>query len=905
MKKKTMGSTAARLHRSAASLAVSALVMSLSLPVLAQVPADARSAQPRPAKDGSEVNELPQVTVTATRRTTHLLKTPVAVSALKADDLVRENVKEIRNLSGMVPNVQFGLSPADSGVAMSIRGVSSTNFTEIGDPAVGVHIDGVYSPRPQGALALMFDLDGIEVLRGAQGTLFGRSSTAGVINVLSAKPDFKSDYGWTSLQLSDYNGRQLRSVYNKSLGERFALRMAYMRDTRDGFISQERDLTDRGYRVPDGKGGFKFTPDGKPDVDQRLNRVLKPSDHYYNSNQWAGRLSARWALSPQLDLQSTVERFHNKGAGEVYLRDCGMAAGSRWACGPEGQWHAKINVPGKIDMSLDTLRNNLNWKFSDSAELSLKNSYSVQKRVQHQDNDGGLHPLDSEVWVYNPGSSSLTGSRPHVTDEATYVLGSRYRTMVNEIQIKQDTKQWRYVAGYFDMREKNAIDQAQDRLTNGGTALPAGHFWSQTDRRVESKAFFAQGDLKLGEQWTATVGLRISEDTRADLAGRSSENYGGGTWYYNGKYTPPPLSAGVPHNGTDLTFEMGPWAGLGIYPNNVGLNTHSDTYKSKTYRLGLQYDLDKSQMLFASLATGYRPGGFSDPADKCGERKYKCADPAMEASRMYFREYDSETTKNLELGYKASLLNRKLDLSVVLFNTDFEGMQYTDMHTIGARQPVGSENCSGTSTTCLVRGWTTQNIGSASIRGLELEFKALPWRDGRLSGYASLLDTSIKKWHTFSDEWLCGDRANTANPCPPLYVGSDPLLASKRPYDVRGKQLPNSPKYSFALNYAHDFDIADDLVLTPSLSYRWQSKMYFRARNLDDASLGQFQKSYGNINAAVKLADGKGRWDVELWGTNLSDNVVKTFIDASPVGGHVRATFAPPRMLGVRATAYY
>jgi iron complex outermembrane receptor protein len=128
--------------------------------------------------------------VTATRTATDLLKTPVSVTALKADDLVRDNVKEMMDLTGMVPNLQLGLSNGDSGVLAAIRGVTSTNFTEIGDPAVGIHIDGIYSPRPQGSLALMFDLDQVEVLRGAQGTLFGRNSTAGVVNIIPAKPDF-------------------------------------------------------------------------------------------------------------------------------------------------------------------------------------------------------------------------------------------------------------------------------------------------------------------------------------------------------------------------------------------------------------------------------------------------------------------------------------------------------------------------------------------------------------------------------------------------------------------------------------------------------------------------------------------------------------------------------------------
>ncbi len=95
----------------------------------------------------------------------------------------------MRGLSGKVPNLQISQG-ADSGVQINIRGVGSTNFTEVGDPAVGLHVGGLYSPRPQGALALMFDLEQVEVLRGPQGTLFGRNSTGGSINIIPAKPEF-------------------------------------------------------------------------------------------------------------------------------------------------------------------------------------------------------------------------------------------------------------------------------------------------------------------------------------------------------------------------------------------------------------------------------------------------------------------------------------------------------------------------------------------------------------------------------------------------------------------------------------------------------------------------------------------------------------------------------------------
>ena len=871
------------------TLLATAVLLALSLPAAAQEPAE-NPPKPPPA------NELPTVTVTATRSATNALKTPVSVTALKGDDLVRDNAKELLNLSGAVPNLQLGLSSADSGVLASIRGVTSTNFTEIGDPAVGIHIDGIYSPRPQGSLALMFDLDQVEVLRGAQGTLFGRNSTAGVINIIPARPDFKSDYGWTSLQSSSFKGRQLRIVQNVSLADNFALRGAFMMDQRDGYITQERDLRDRGIRKPDGS----FSPDGRPDADQRLNRVLDPSEYYTNSDQYGARLTARWAVSPSFEWTAAYEHYQNRGAGEVGLKDCEMAAGTAWACGPKGQWHAIINVPGKIDMSIDTLRSGMSWQLGAGLELAYKLSYAVQQRVQHHDDDGGQTWRDADVGLMQPWGN---WGNQHAFDRASYTLDSDYRSWVHELQLKQQTPNWRYVAGAFVLREKNTIQFAQDMLVEAPWAMPYGQYYDQPDRRVDSNGLFAQGDLKLAARWTGTAGLRFSQDKRSDRGGKSYGNWDAGTpWYYNGLHVVPcELGACTPHNGSDLTLGMGPFAGPAAYtpPSN---NSHSAQWRKTTFRLGLQFDLDERQMLFASLATGYRPGGFGDQFDTCGGGT--CVDGG--SKKYSFLEYQPETTTNFELGYKGRLLNNKLDLGVTVFSTDYKDMHTTGMNAVGQKQMQPGQTCPDWNPACdIVNAWKTENIGRARIQGLELEFNSRPWAGGRLSGYLAFLDAKVKAYPTYDDNWICGYREMFgAEACAPIYLGGDADKRGRRIRDVRGHQLPYAPKFSYALNYAHDLNLGG-YTLTPSLGMRYQSKMYFTVRNLDNAHIGDYQKAYTNWNASLALAPSSAKWSLELWGTNLSDNAVKNWMGQGNTGGYTFNSYNPPRMVGLRATVNY
>ena len=172
------------MKRTAMSVAVASACAFAAMPGQAQT--DTKPAQ--------AADTIPEVTVTATRFSTSLLKTPVAVTAFSQDQLTRKGATNIRDLANEIPNVTIDAG-LDNGVQITIRGITSTNFTETGDPAVGFHVDGLYSPRPQGAQALMFDIDQLEVLRGPQGTLFGRNSTGGSVNVITAKPDFNGNYG--------------------------------------------------------------------------------------------------------------------------------------------------------------------------------------------------------------------------------------------------------------------------------------------------------------------------------------------------------------------------------------------------------------------------------------------------------------------------------------------------------------------------------------------------------------------------------------------------------------------------------------------------------------------------------------------------------------------------------------
>lgn len=874
-----------------------ALVVSAALLGLASTPL---LAEEQDEDKKSEKKQLEIITVTATKMPTNLMKAPIAITAMTPESLVRQNVKELSDLNGMVPNLQLGLSSSDSGVRASIRGVTSNNFTEIGDPAVGIHIDGIYSPRPQGSLALMFDLEQVEVLRGAQGTLFGRNSTAGVINVIPAKPEFDDNFGWSSLQLGNYNAKQLRSVYNVAVTDNFAVRTALMIDKRDGYINQQQDLTDRGW-LSGSPGDADYVngggADGLPDVDMRLNRKVDAEDFYSNSDQWGMRITGLWRITDDLNWQVGYEHYQNNGAGHVSLKDCAAAEGTRYACDSKDHFDQTIliNVPGKLDMSIDTFRSIVTWDIDSNTTLEHRFAYANQQRAQHHDDDAGQHALIEEVEPID------WWGKTYVDDRATYTLNSEYQSFVNELQLKQTFKDWQYVAGAFWMYEDNAILFAQDMLVNSPTGMPFGQFYDQPKREIDSKAIFAQADFNLTEKWSATVGIRYTQDKRVDNNGETWGNYDAAEpWYYNEHHTPlNPIGTGIAHNGTDLTFDMGPFAGKEVYDGPT-VNTYSKDWNETTWRLGLQYDIEDDQIIFTSVATGYRAGGFGDKFDSCGGGT--CVDGSTE--QFTFLDYDPETTINYELGYKGSLLDKTLNLTAVLFFTKYNDMHYTNMHPVG--QKLIDHECPEWDQACdIVQAWKTENIGNSDIMGLELEFDYIPWDDGHITGFYAYLSTEITRYDSYSDDWMCGYREeNGAEACADLFVEAGNPLSGRQLYDVTGNQLPNSPEHSMGLNYSHYIKMGE-YQLVPWVGLRWQDRMYFTPRNLDNRVVGDYQKAYSNVNASLKFSPVDEDWYIELYGNNLTDEVVTNWMGQAAQGGYKSSSFNPPRMFGVRFSINY
>ncbi|MBC6403641.1 MAG: TonB-dependent receptor [Hyphomonadaceae bacterium] len=198
---------------------------------------------------------LDTVVVTAEKRQDTAQNTAIALTAITGDRLIEDGVSDLSDLSGSAPNLQIGV--AGDSLEVGIRGISSNDTTERGEPAAALHLDGIYIARTSALALAFFDLERVEVLRGPQGTLYGRNATAGSINIITKKPE--NEFGGSAMvEFGNHDHLKFEGAMNLPVTDDWALRAAFVSEQRDGYqdnstseasLTGADDLDNAGLRI--------------------------------------------------------------------------------------------------------------------------------------------------------------------------------------------------------------------------------------------------------------------------------------------------------------------------------------------------------------------------------------------------------------------------------------------------------------------------------------------------------------------------------------------------------------------------------------------------------------------------------------------------------------------------------
>lgn len=646
---------------------------------------------------------LEEVIVTAQKRAESLQDASLAITAITGVELDRAGVVDVDTLAEMVPNVDVDSEANRDGLIITIRGIAGTDVRNGADPTTAFHVDGNYVPRLSGANAYFYDTERVEVLRGPQGTLYGRNSTSGVINVITKKPvmgEFKAN---GELIAGNYSQFVTKGAINIPIADNIAFRAAVMRNTRDG------------YTTNDGAGSMgKITEDAN------------------DADELAFRAHLLWDISPDTSLLFTGERYERNGVGlgtsnigclsEAELAVFGLTTatpaqpnGADITCNDSDDPadNSPLNTQGFRNNNDDNYRVELNHNMG-FANFFYQGAYRNHFRDFLDDND--FTTLVANGIVADSFIKEISESE----------------TWSHEIRLTSNTEghlQW--IAGAFYMEETIdgifQVDLARDPTRNAGMApgpVRAFGFDEQVvqfidkDLTNESIAGFLNASYQLNDSVTLRGGARWTRDEK-DKGGNFADPSSGSTFCVffinNGTGGNPGTSAfnncGASAQGLD--------GGGGI------AQVSNPNWTKVTWNVGLDWNVSEDLLTYLKVSTGFKSGGWN-----------RGSQGATSDGTLFV--FNPEEVTAYEGGAKWDLLEGRARLNLAAFYYDYTDMQQAAIFT----NPVD-----GTRTN------VTFNAAESEIYGFEAEGTMLFNQTGSASVSLGYLDTEFKKFIGFLDDF--------------------------------------------------------------------------------------------------------------------------------------------------------
>ncbi len=740
-------------------------------------------AAPAAAPDAGAT--LQEIVVTAQKRSENIQKVPIAVTAFTAQALKEKSITDVSGLSRLTPNVNLDTSSPFGGanevLSASIRGIGQDDFAINLDPGVGVYVDGVYFARTVGANVDLLDVDRIEILKGPQGTLFGRNTIGGAISVVTRTPgdEYKAD---AEVTLGSYNRRDFQATVDVPVSQTVLTSLTFSTLNRDGYQKRIPYTAETGY-VSDPIGTFPstgtdtFSTQGGQGQDSLRAKVL-----WKASPNFTVTATADWT---HVDESSTAESLLDApgtGLGGLY-NGCVAGAIPGPVCGPRGPG---INAAGYTTANPGIGGTNRLFYGNQFIAPNIDETYATGPDFNHMDIYGASVTMD---WSLAPSTDlkSITGYRRLNWDSALDPDGSPID--INQDSQKEAQRQFseelqlngslfggrlKYTSGLYYFNEGG---YEQDLVTLAGGELQIS---GVDDIDTSSYAAYVHLNYSITNKLTLIAGARYSYDHKTIQVNQGDTN----AFFYKleGCY---PVSAacamalGFPEPNNPLLFA----------PNNL----LTQNFSVFTPTLGVQYQLTSEIMAYATYSQGYKDGGWTT---------------RLTAALPYLPSFGPEKSRTYEVGLKSQWLDNRLQLNVAGFYTNYDGIQLNFQQGLSP---------------------TIQNAGNARIIGSELEGRWLIGHGFSLQATAGYMDAK----YTYLEPGVNGTDT-CVQPLSPCIT-----LGSKLPKTPKWK-TSLSPQYvldlgdakiRFLVDYTHtasmyndSFDTSilrrpDTNIVDPSITY--------------------------------------------------------------------------------------
>jgi len=763
---------------------------------------------------------------TATRRPEALQDVPIAVTVLQPEVLEKQGVVNIQNLSIVAPSFATSQAQTASGtVVLRIRGVGTTSNNIGFESAVGVFVDGAYQSRPGIALGEFVDVERVEVLRGPQGTLFGRNTSAGALNITNVRPDLSEVGGFINATFGSYDHKSLQGAFNVPLvDDKVALRLTGAYRNRNGYLS----LFDRnGDKVGNSNG-----------VDQFL---LRGQLGFELDNGLKGRIivdaqESEAAVGAALEVQQADIETGGLFAA-VGLGQRGGMVGPEVAIGADddaGAQGAVDRLVGAANFAPDPFMEQqgitaeIEYELGDFADLIYIGSYRNYDATENYDSDFSaldvFNVIDSPVSI-DTMTHELRMQGSAMDDRLSWLVGAYYseEDIAQRVNFELGEDYGELVGARLFAPTGGAL--GANPLTVFTGVDPAGTSISQNYAQ-DSKSFsvFTHNTFDVTDALSVTLGLRYSDESKDGSFSQSN---------VNNQICPAALASigagNVPAPLVNAVFGLGclaflapadlPAAAVFPLPRTFDEKFEDDEL---IYTAKLGYKIAPQISTYASFTHGYKSGGFNlDSTAASGG-----ADPS----------FLSEEVDAYEIGLKSKLLDNRLTLNVAGFIQNFENFQVLEF--------TGAQ-------------FTTFNVPKADSMGVEIEGVARPLDGLTLNGALTLLDAS------YPDDCAEG--------------GSEDVIALV-PVNVTslcGNPLTNAPDVVGILGAGYEGNLSGDYGYFLNAQMRYESDRRTSTQAVlvgtDIPNPYDIQDANTKVNARIGLTNEDHGYALELWATNLFD----------------------------------
>ncbi|HLF11756.1 MAG TPA: TonB-dependent receptor [Gammaproteobacteria bacterium] len=790
--------------------------------------------------DLASAQALEEILVTARFREENLQQTPLAISAISGETLAANGATSVIDVADWAPNVVIDQLGSGWGptLAATVRGLGYGDFKATSEPTMTIYVDDVVLGRPTGAILDLLDLERVEVLRGPQGTLFGKNAIGGVMRLISRKPGEGEQGGNVELTIGDYDRLDVRGSFETTLIEdKLFSRVSYVSKRRDGWqdnvdfacqmiangTPQLAGYNDGigGWTDPDGTGPIVGTPVLVAVGSAADNNFAIPTrtsargtdegcvvDTLGEENVQAARGVLRYIASDAFELSVAVDVTDqnsespydlltaanpNTGLGILYNNQVarpnwGVPWDARFIPPSEDVNYAGFNDLSNIDGGIETPNINdvRHWGVSSTFDWTTEN-LGVKVIVAHREFDAQWG-RDSDASPM-PINHTLDTFRDDQDTVELRVSG----------QLFNDKTEW--TAGYFYFN-------ADDLNSNISVLYPCLLGTSCIDRvdtqTTENTGIFISTVTQLTDDLSLTVGLRNSDDRKEILQERFNR-------------------AGVS------------CCGFQILKLVEAESTETDPM------LSLSYNLNDNIMLYATYQEGFRGGGTT-------------ARPTA-TTRVPF---GPETLDNFEIGMKSDLLNNRLRLNVSVFDMNYQDMQIGTAGQDQNGQPA----------------WTTGNDGEATIRGVEVEIQSTIGEHWLIDATIGNTDFQFTRVPTLAD---CLAKGFPAASCSGfIVIDSSP---------------GRTPEYKASLNFGYTSNLDNGAQISVRYGLSYQDEVFYGANN---APLTR-GPAYTLSNARVTWLSADGDWEAALAGTNITDErAIQSKLDFLNLFGTVQTTYVRP-----------